>query len=107
MPAEAVNMTHDSTDSMPYSGLSAGSKTTYTVGSAVLAAARDARTQVFTIAAEMLEASAEDMELRDGKVMVKGVPEKHVTLQQIPANSIAFAAPSNPASGPRPSPIPA
>ncbi len=98
-PAEAVNVTHDSTDSMPYSGLSAGSKTTYTVGSAVLAAARDARTQLFTIAAEMLEASAEDMELRDGKVMVKGVPEKYVTLQQVAANSMNFGAPYEPVYG--------
>ncbi|GAC1642384.1 MAG: xanthine dehydrogenase family protein molybdopterin-binding subunit [Ktedonobacteraceae bacterium] len=81
LPTESVNMTHDSTDSMPYSGLSAGSKTIYTVGSVVLAAARDARTQIFTIAAEMLEASAEDMEMRDGKVMIKGVPEKSITLQ--------------------------
>src|SRR6266571_4977416 len=99
LPAAAVSVTHDSTDSMPYSGLSAGSKTTYTVGSAVLAAARDARTQVFTIAAEMLEASAGDMELRDGKVMVKGVPEKHVTLQQIAANSMGFGAPYEPIYG--------
>jgi len=99
LPAAAVNVTHDSTDAMPYSGLSAGSKTTYTVGSAVLAAARDARTQVFTIAAEMLEASAEDMELWAGKVMVKGVPEKHVTLQQIAANSMSFGAPYEPVFG--------
>src|SRR5713101_8178931 len=99
IPAEAVNMTHDSTDSMPYSVLSAGSKTIYTVGSAVLAAARDARTQVFSIAAEMLEASPEDMELRDGKVMVKGVPEKYVTLQQIAANSMRFGAPYEPVYG--------
>ncbi len=99
LPAEAVNVIHDSTDSMPYSGLSAGSKTTYTVGSAVLAAARDARSQVFTNAAEMLEASAEDMELRDGKVMVKGVPEKYVTLQQIAANSMRFGAPYEPVYG--------
>jgi CO/xanthine dehydrogenase Mo-binding subunit len=98
-PAEAVNVTHDSTDSMPYSGLSAGSKTTYTVGSAVLAAARDARTQLFTIAAEMLEASAEDMELQDGKVMVKGVPEKYVTLQQIATNSMNFGAAYEPVYG--------
>ena len=63
MPAEAVNVTHDNTDAMPYSGLSAGSKTTYTVGAAVLAAARDARNQVFSIAAEMLEAAAEDIEI--------------------------------------------
>ncbi len=99
LPAEAVNVTHDNTDAMPYSGLSAGSKTTYTVGSAVLAAARDARKQVFTIAAEMLEASAEDMELLDGKVMVKGVPEKHVTLQQIAANSMGFGVPYEPVYG--------
>ena len=99
LPAEAVNVTHDSTDSMPYSGLSAGSKTIYTVGSAVLAAARDARSQVFSIVAEMLEASPEDMELRDGKVIVKGVPEKFVTLQQIAANSMNFGAPYEPVYG--------
>jgi CO/xanthine dehydrogenase Mo-binding subunit len=99
LSAEAVNVTHDSTDSMPYSGLSAGSKTTYTVGSAVLAAARDARAQIFTIAAEMLEASPEDMELRDGKVMVRGVPEKFITLQQIAANSMRFGAPYEPVYG--------
>ncbi len=73
LPAAAVSVTHDSTDSMPYSGLSAGSKTTYTVGSAV--------------------------QLRDGKVMVKGVPEKHVTLQQIAANSMGFGAPYEPVYG--------
>ena len=99
LATEAVNVTHDSTDSMPYSGLSAGSKTTYTVGSAVLAAAGDARTQVFNIAAEMLEASAEDMEMRDGKVMVKGVPEKYVTLQQIATKSMGFGAPYEPVLG--------
>ncbi len=99
LSAEVVHVTHDNTDAMPYSGLSAGSKTIYTVGSAVLAAARDARTQVFAIAAEMLEASAEDMELRDGKVMVRGVPEKGVTLQQIAANSMSFGAPYEPVYG--------
>ncbi|HYB01633.1 MAG TPA: xanthine dehydrogenase family protein molybdopterin-binding subunit [Ktedonobacteraceae bacterium] len=99
LSAEAVNVTHDSTDSMPYSGLSAGSKTIYTVGSAVLKAASDARTQIFIIAAEMLEASPEDMELRDGRVMVKGVPEKYITLQQIAANSMRFGAPYEPVYG--------
>lgn len=99
LPASAVAVAHDSTDSMPYSGLSAGSKTTYTVGSAVLAAARDARSQVFAIAAEMLEASADDLELRDGKVMVRGVPDKHVTLPQIAASSMNFGAPYEPVFG--------
>lgn len=99
LPASAVEVAHDSTDSMPYSGLSAGSKTTYTVGSAVLAAARDARSQVFAIAAEMLEASADDLELRDGRIMVRGVPDKHVTLPQIAANTMNFGAPYEPVFG--------
>jgi CO/xanthine dehydrogenase Mo-binding subunit len=47
----------------------------------------------------MLEAAAEDMELRDGKVMVKGVPEMHVTLQQIAAKSMRFGAPYEPVFG--------
>src|SRR3989440_6529595 len=99
LSASAVNVTHDNTDSMPYSGLSAGSKTTYTVGSAVQAAARDAHKQILTIAAEMLEAAVEDMELQDGKVMVKGVPEKYVTLQQVAGNSMRFGAPYEPVLG--------
>ncbi|HEX4714527.1 MAG TPA: xanthine dehydrogenase family protein molybdopterin-binding subunit, partial [Ktedonobacteraceae bacterium] len=99
LATSAVNIIHDNTDSMPYSGLSAGSKTTYTVGSAVLAAARDARNQVFAVAAEMLEASPDDMELRDGRVLVKGVPEKYVTLQQIAADSMRFGAPNAPVYG--------
>ncbi|MBO0780264.1 MAG: xanthine dehydrogenase family protein molybdopterin-binding subunit [Ktedonobacteraceae bacterium] len=99
MAAETVNVAHDNTDSMPYSGLSAGSKTTYTVGSAVQAAARDARNQVLAIAADMLEAAVGDMELRDGRVQVKGVPEKHVTLQQIAARSMNFGAPYEPIYG--------
>ncbi|HEV2583380.1 MAG TPA: xanthine dehydrogenase family protein molybdopterin-binding subunit, partial [Ktedonobacteraceae bacterium] len=99
MPASAVNVTHDSTDSMPYSGLSAGSKTTYTVGSAVLAAAREARAQIIAIAAEMLEAAVEDLELRNGMVQVRGVPDKHITLQQIAGNTMRFGAPYEPILG--------
>jgi len=99
LAAQPVNITHENTDAMPYSGISAGSKTTYTVGSAVQAAVRDARNQIFAIAAEMLEAAPEDMEIRDGKVMVKGVPEKHVTLQQIAANTMNFGAAYEPILG--------
>jgi CO/xanthine dehydrogenase Mo-binding subunit len=99
LPATSVDVAHDSTDSMPYSGLSAGSKTTYTVGAAVLAAARDARSQLFAIAAEMLEASADDLELRDGKIMVRGVPDKHVTLPQVAASTMNFGAPYEPIFG--------
>jgi CO/xanthine dehydrogenase Mo-binding subunit len=99
LPASAVYVTHDSTDSMPYSGLSAGSKTTFTVGAAVQAAAREARGQLLAIAAEMLEASPDDLEIREGRITVKGVPEKFVTLQQIAGNTMRFGAPYEPVYG--------
>ena len=53
-------------------GLSAGSKTIYTVGAAVLQAAEDARRQTFEIAARELEASIHDLEMVDGKITVRG-----------------------------------
>jgi CO/xanthine dehydrogenase Mo-binding subunit len=64
-------------------GLSAGSKTIYTVGAAVLQAAEDARRQTFEIAAAELEASVHDLELVDGKVTVRGAPNKGITLASI------------------------
>ncbi|MBX5455764.1 MAG: xanthine dehydrogenase family protein molybdopterin-binding subunit [Thermogemmatispora sp.] len=92
LPARAVTVVHEGTDTMPYSGLTAGSKTTYALGSAVLAAAQDAREQILAIASELLEAAREDLELRDGRVTVRGVPDKYVTFQQVAANSTNFGA---------------
>ena len=64
-------------------GLSAGSKTIYTVGVAVMEAAKDARRQTFEVAAAELEASIHDLEIEDGKVFVRGLPDRVVTLAQI------------------------
>ena len=55
----------------------------YTVGSVVLSAAEDARRQVLEIAAGELEAAVQDLELVDGKIVVRGVPDKGITLTQI------------------------
>jgi CO/xanthine dehydrogenase Mo-binding subunit len=78
-----VRITTGDTDVAPVTGLSAGSKTVYTVGAAVLQAAEDARRQTFQIAATELEASIHDLDLVDGRVSVKGVPDKGITLAQI------------------------
>ena len=77
---DLVRITTGDTDVAPMTGLSAGSKTIYTVGAAVLQAAEDARRQTLEIAAAELEASVHDLELVDGKVTVRGVPDKGITL---------------------------
>lgn len=97
--ASAVNTAHDNTDTMPYSGGTGGSKTVYSMGAAVLAAARDARNQILSIASEMLEASANDLDIEGDKVVVRGVPNKSVTLAQIADASMRFAGQYEPVYG--------
>jgi CO/xanthine dehydrogenase Mo-binding subunit len=80
---EKVKITTGDTDVAPVTGLSAGSKTVYTVGVAVMQAAQDARRQTLEIAAGELEASAQDLEIVDGRVIVRGSPDRGVTLTQI------------------------
>ena len=80
---EKVNITTGDTDVAPVTGLSAGSKTIYTVGVAVMQAAQDARRQTLEIAAGELEAAVHDLEIVDGRVIVRGMPDRGITLTQI------------------------
>lgn len=57
-------------------------------GSSIHLAAVDVRHKVLSIAANLLEASAEDLELIDGKVFVKGVPGMSVGFAEI-ADAVA------------------
>jgi carbon-monoxide dehydrogenase large subunit len=59
------------------------SRQAVTAGNAVHLAAIAVRDKAIKAAAEMLEASAEDLELKDGAVQVKGVPQMRKTLAQI------------------------
>ncbi len=97
--AEQVNLMHDNTDTMPYSGGTGGSKTTYSMGSAVLSAARDARTQILSAAADMLEASSTDLEIEGDQVVVRGVPGKSIALTQIAGASMRFGGQFEPIYG--------
>lgn len=99
MPVDAVSVAHDNTDTMPYSGGTGGSKTIYTMGAAVLAAAQDARSQILTIAADMLEAAATDLEIEGDRVVVRGAPGKSVELKRIAEASMRFAGKYEPVYG--------
>jgi CO/xanthine dehydrogenase Mo-binding subunit len=94
-----VRVTTVDTDGAPYAGASGGSKITYSVGPAVQKAAEDARNQVLRIASAELEASAEDLEIVNGRVQVRGVPGKSKTLAEIYTLSGSFAAKYEPVYG--------
>ena len=99
MSSSAVNVVLGNTDTMPYSGATGGSKTIYSMGAAVLAAAQDARNQILTVAAEMLEAAVGDLEIEGNKVVVRGAPGRDVELTRIASETMRFAGKYEPIYG--------
>jgi CO/xanthine dehydrogenase Mo-binding subunit len=93
VPMEMVNVVTGDTRTAPYAGMSAGSKTTYTVGRAVKLAAEDARRQMLEIAARRLEAAPEELEMRDGVIRLNGSDEKTIDFRRIGRITTGFAAP--------------
>lgn len=83
VPVERIRVVNGDSDTAPRAGVSGGSKITYTVGAAVQRAAEEARRQILAIAADRLEAAVEDLELVDGHVRVKGVPDRSIDLTEI------------------------
>jgi CO/xanthine dehydrogenase Mo-binding subunit len=96
---ERVRIITGDTDSSPLTGLSAGSKTTYTVGASVADAATDARQQTLNIAARELEVSMEDLDLEGDSVVVRGVPDRSIKLAAIGKKSNTFGSKIAPVLG--------
>jgi CO/xanthine dehydrogenase Mo-binding subunit len=99
LPVEDIRVVNGDTDSAPYAGASGGSKITYTVGLAVERAAREARRQLLTIAADRLEAAVEDLEIVDRAVQVRGVPARAVAIAELAKASMQFGAKYEPVFG--------
>lgn len=87
---DQVRVLTGDTSHAPYSGGSGGSKVTYNTGAAVREAAQAARQQVLEIAANQFEAAVEDLEIVEGAVRVKGVPDQSITLSKIASGSMSF-----------------
>ncbi len=80
------------TDTSPYDAGSQGSRTTHVVGRAVGKAAAELRERIFEVAATIMEAAVEDLELVEGGVAVKGSPGATVTLAEVAARATALGA---------------
>ncbi len=63
-------------DVAPHSTGTGGSKILYTVGNAMIEAARDAREQVLAVAADALEVGVGDVEIENDSVVVRGAPDR-------------------------------
>ncbi len=96
---DKVRFVYSDTDSAPYGGGVGGSKTLYTLGNAVIRAAEDARRQTLAIAAEEFEVSAEDLEIVDGRVQVRGFPDRSVPLGDLAGKAMTFGGQYEPIHG--------
>ncbi len=83
IPIENVLVMHGDTDSTPEGRGSYASRSTPIGGSAVYTAAQKLKEKMKQIAAHMLEASASDVTLEDGKFSVAGSPQKSVSFADI------------------------
>ena len=90
LPVADIVVEEGDTDTAPYGLGTYASRSTPVAGAATAIAARKIREKGRLIAAHLLEASPDDVEWKDYKYQVKGVPAKSKTMAEI-----AFAAYTN------------
>jgi len=78
--AENVKGTFADSEITPYAHSTSGSTTTFTSGSAALRASEDAKRQIYETASRLLEVRPEELDLRDGLVLVRDDPAQHLPL---------------------------
>jgi CO/xanthine dehydrogenase Mo-binding subunit len=88
VPLEDVRVQVADTTTGPYDFGSQGSRTLFNVGRAAQFACYDLSRQIRELVEEMMEVSAEDLELRDGYVVVKGAPDRRISLAEVAQKSV-------------------
>ena len=83
LPFEKVSVSLPDTDITPYDKSTSSSRTTFHMGQAAQKASREIRNQLLEVGAKKLEARLEDLELREGAVSVRGVPDKRLSITDI------------------------
>jgi carbon-monoxide dehydrogenase large subunit len=95
VPVEDVLVEHSDTLGTPFGYGSYGSRTAAVGGTAIVRAADKIKAKARVLAAHMLEASVDDIEVEDGKYFVRGSPDRSKTLAEIAwAADLGFDLPS-------------
>ncbi len=90
IPATDIKVVHGDTDNTPYGLGTYASRSTPVGGAATAVVARRLAAKARKIAAHLLEAAEEDIELDDGRFSVRGSPDQAVTI-----GDVALAAYTN------------
>jgi carbon-monoxide dehydrogenase large subunit len=82
VPFEQVRVVVGDTNLVP-PGFTGGSRAATMAGGATLHVTRELRSKVLDVAADMLEASADDLQIVEGRVSVVGVPASAISLKDV------------------------
>jgi carbon-monoxide dehydrogenase large subunit len=83
VPAGTIDVVYGDTAIVPYGMGTWASRSTVYCGGATILAAGDVRAKALELAADMLEASAEDLEVQDGTISVRGTPSARVAFADV------------------------
>lgn len=79
VPLDRVYQPYPDTDVTPWDQTTSSSRSTMMMGEAIRRASLEIRRQVRALAAGLLEAAPDDLEIGSGAVSVRGVPERRLT----------------------------
>ena len=82
VPFEDVSVVHGDTDVVPWDIGAFASHTTYLVGRAAQMAAAQVKRQVTEQAAKRLDAGVDELEWRDGRIVLQAAPERGLTVRE-------------------------
>jgi 4-hydroxybenzoyl-CoA reductase subunit alpha len=93
LPLEDVRLISADTEVTPTDAGSYSMISTFGGGNAVKAAAEDARSQLFEVASDMLEADPADMVAKDRKIFVRGAPDVGIPMEKIVRKALVMGRP--------------
>jgi len=83
VPVDSIIGIHGDTATCPWSVPTVASSSAHVVGLATQAAAADVKQQLCELACGALEADAEDLDIKEGVIHVKGSPEKGISVKDV------------------------
>ncbi|MEA2513555.1 MAG: hypothetical protein QOJ59_3042 [Thermomicrobiales bacterium] len=88
-----VRVVWGDTAATPMDAGAQGSRTLFNMGRAAQRAAQAAKSELLRRAADILEAAEADLEVRDGRVFVRGVPDRGITYAELTAGQMWTSEP--------------
>ena len=92
VPVESIVGTHGDTETCPWTFATVASVGAHMVGLATQAAAADAKRQLCELAGGRLGVEAEDLDIKNGIIHVKGQPEKGISIASVVSQNMASLA---------------